>query len=111
MLTHLGHPDCLGKTCHVTTIDGTRIKATIEGVIFLEQSSQRKKLASSKKLICLQKLRFENKASEYRFTYYMEGFKESRKGHWVFGQYSLLLPAKDLKRLLAKARRLKWPGF
>ena len=106
MLVHLGRPDCLGKKCRMTSIDGRRVEPTIEGVIFLEQSS-----GDHKKLICLQKLRFEDKHVEYRFTYYMEGIKPSRKGHWVFGQYSLTIPMKDLKKLITLARKAEWPGF
>jgi hypothetical protein len=106
MLVSLGQPACLGKKCRMVTIDGQRVAPVVEAVIFLEQST-----GSHRKLACLQKLRFEDKHFEYRFAYYIEGHKPGRKGHWVFGQYALTIPAKDLKKLLSAAKKAGWPGF
>ena len=86
-------------------IDGVRVHRTVEDEIVLKQGKD--------KLIYLQKIRLhETGKIEYRFTYYMRGFKEGRmKGKWVFGQYSLTLPAGHLARLVAKARQRGWAGF
>jgi hypothetical protein len=103
------HPDNLGKKLRTwKAIDGNPVHVTITGEIKIEQS-----IAAHKKLICLQQIRFEADGhTEYRFTYYMIGVKEGKtKGRWVFGQYSLVIPAEDLKILLAKAREAGWEGF
>ena len=48
---------------------------------------------------------------EYRFAYYMLGVKPGAKGRWVFGQYAPMIPATELKKLLAAARARAWDGF
>jgi hypothetical protein len=66
----------------------------------------------TRKLICFQKIRFEDSGKlEYRFTYYMLGLKPGAKGRWVFGQYSLLIPAAILSKLLQEARERGWEGI
>jgi hypothetical protein len=67
---------------------------------------------STRKLIYFQQIEFEDtRKIEYRFTYYMVGLKPGARGPWVFGQYSLLIPAEHLSCLLAEARRRGWPGI
>jgi hypothetical protein len=103
------HPDNVGKKLRTwKAIDGTPVPVTITGEIKLEQG-----VAAHKKLICLQQIHFETDDHiEYRFTYYMIGVKPGKtKGRWVFGQYSLVIPADDLKLVLAEARNRKWEGF
>ena len=104
----LGYPVCVGNKRRFKAIDGKHVFVTIEDEIVRPQGS-----GPHSKLIYLQKLRFEeDNHIEYRFTYYMAGFKEGRtKGQWVFGQYSLVVPAEDLQWLLRKARAKKWKGF
>ena len=100
------HPNNIGKRRAVTAIDGRIVHKTVEDEIVLPQRSAR-----HVKLIYFQKLRFEEDGRlEYRLTYYMLGFKPgARQGRWVFGQYSLMIPPKDLGRLLKEARKRGWP--
>lgn len=44
---------------------------------------------------------------EYRIGYYIIGRIGRAKGKWVWGQFCPLIPAKDLKKLLVKAKREK----
>ena len=107
MLTELGHPDCRGRTCRMISIDGQRVSTVIEDVIFLGQGKK-----PHTKLICLQKLRFEDKRIEYRFTYYMEGVKPGhQRSLGIRSVFLLIIPANDLKKLLAAAKKANWPGF
>jgi hypothetical protein len=86
------------------TIDGKRISLRLVDEISRPQSN-----VPNLKWVCLQKLQHDaDKRIEYRFTYYMKSPKVNR---WVFGQYSLMIPAKDLKWLLKEARKRKWEGF
>jgi hypothetical protein len=102
-----GHPVGVGARRRFKAIDGKDVFVTIEDEVYRPQKS-----GPHKKLIYLQKLCFENdNHTEYRFTYYMEGQKGKTKGSWVFGQYSLVVPAEDLRWLLKEARKKKWPGF
>ncbi len=92
----------------IHAIDDTRRKFVIEDEITCKH---RVKERETKKLICFQRIRFEdNSEVQYRFTYYMKGVKPGAKGQWVFGQYSLMIPAKQLAFLLDQARKRKWEG-
>jgi hypothetical protein len=57
----------------------------------------------------LQKIEYEvvNKI-EIRFGYYIIGKKEGRKGKWVWGQYSPMLPIVDFKWLIEEAKKKGW---
>jgi hypothetical protein len=103
------YPDNVGKRRAHGTIDGRRLYKTIEDEIVLVEKSKKRHI---KKLIYFQKLRFEEDGRlQYRFTYYMLGFKAGpSRGRWVFGQYSLMIDPKDLTWLLKAARKRKWPG-
>jgi hypothetical protein len=99
-------PQNIGKRRTLTAIDGRKIAMVVEDEIHREQASSR-----NGKLIYFQKLRFEEDGRlEYRFTYYMLGLKSGARGRWVFGQYSLLIPAEDLAWFLSEARKRGWPG-
>ncbi len=102
------YPNNIGKRRKFTTIDGKPLLVIIDDEIVRPQES-----APHKKLIYLQRLRHEKgNRIEYRFTYYMAGFKKGRThGRWVFGQYSLVVPPEDLKELLDQARSKNWEGF
>lgn len=92
----------------IHAIDDSRRTFVIEDEIVCKQ---RVKERNTRKRICLQKIRFEdNQRVEYRFCYYMLGLKPGAKGRWVFGQYALMIPAKNLAYLLAEARKKKWEG-
>lgn len=98
-------PNNIGKTRNITSIDGVRMSFIVEDEIVLPQGD-------GSKLIYFQKFRWTHDDSlEYRFTYYMLGVKAGRKGKWVFGQYSLMLPAGDLAALLREARARGWDGI
>ncbi len=100
-------PSTVGNVCHIISIDGKRISVLIEDAIRRPQSG-----SHGLKQIYLQKLRHETgNQLEYRFTYYMWSTKGRMPDHWVFGQYSLMIPAKDLEWLLNKAKELGWEGF
>jgi hypothetical protein len=101
-------PDNVGKIRKWKAIDETAVHVKITGEIQCEQGS-----GTHSKLICLQRIQFESDGHiEYRFTYYMVGVKAGRtKDKWVFGQYSLVIPAKELKWLLKEARKQGWVGF
>jgi hypothetical protein len=97
-------PNNIGKRRTITAIDGERLSFVVEDEIVLPQGTD--------KLIYFQRFRWEEAGNvEYRLTYYMIGFKPGKKGRWVFGQYSLMLPAAELSALLAEARRRGWDGI
>ena len=102
------YPNNIGKRSVQGTIDGRRVAKTIEDeIVLLEKSSHHKKL------IYFQKLRLEaDRRLQYRFAYYMLGFKTGpRRGRWVFGQFALMIDPKDLAWLLRTARKRRWPGI
>jgi len=101
-------PRNIGKRRFFSGSGGTRRYFTVADEIVRAQHTVGEK---SRKLIYFQKIVFENgRHVEYRFTYYMLGVKPKAKGRWVFGQYSLLLPAKHLRSLLVAARARGWTG-
>lgn len=106
-MKEMPYPDNVGSPRKWTSIYGLPVQVTIEDEVMVGQGTR-----PYKKLIYLQKIVFSDGAIEYRFTYYMKGFKKGKtKDRWVFGQYSLVTPVKELRVLLAKARRKKWAGF
>lgn len=108
-------PVNIGKRRKVTLIDGRHVQyLTVEEEIVRPQRLPRFPGGPHEKLIYLQKLHVEEEGkthTEYRFTYYMKGFKGRTRGWWVFGQSSLIIPPKDLSWLLRAARARGWSGF
>ena len=97
-------PCNINKRRAFTAIDGSTVHCTVKDEIVIPHGGG--------KLIYLQQFQFEkDQRIEYRFTYYMLGFKPSRRGRWVFGQYSLMLGARELAKLLKEARKRGWPGI
>lgn len=97
-------PSNVGKRRTITSITGRKIHLVVEDEIIIPQGTG--------KLIYFQKLQFEEDGRiEYRFTYYMLGQKPSRRGRWVFGQYSLMIPRRELAILLRRARARGWQGI
>ncbi len=41
----------------------------------------------------------------YRIGYFMIGKNGNRKGKWVWGQFCPIIPAKDLNKLMSKAKK------
>ncbi len=104
---NLPYPKNVGKLRKMTKIGGGHRLITIEDEIVCPQGKR-----PYRKLIYLQKLRHEaDNRIDYRFTYYMSGTKGRMIDRWVFGQYSLMIPAKELKTLLEEARKRGWEGF
>jgi hypothetical protein len=102
-------PNNVGRRSRIHAINGDYRYFRVEDEIAREQPVIEK---LTKKLIYFQIVRFEdNDELEYRFTYYMLGLKPGAKGRWMFGQYSLLVPADILRQLLAEARKRKWEGI
>ncbi len=96
-------PCNIGKTKSIPTIDGRVRHLKIEDEIIRLQSN------SNKKIIVFQKMRFlEEDRIEFRFGYYMIGFKPKRRGKWVWGQFCLLIPQEDLMALMQEAKKRKW---
>jgi hypothetical protein len=92
-----------GKVRRIDAIDGTVRHFRIEDEIIRRQGN------SDRKIIVLQKMRLiEEGRIEYRFGYYMIGMKPRAKGRWVWGQFCLLIPERDLTALLAEAERRGW---
>lgn len=102
------YPHNVGKTTMHKGIDGEEIYTINEGEFVRPQGRR-----PHRKLIYLQKLRHKSdNRIEYRFTYYMLSAKKGRMfNHWVFGQFSLMIPTKDLAHLLKKAQEAGWEGF
>ena len=98
------HPNNIGKRRTITSITGRKVHLVIKDEIVIPQGDG--------KLIYFQRLQFEKDShTEYRFTYYTLGHKPSRRGRWVFGQYSLMIPHRELALLLRKARARGWKGI
>jgi len=97
-------PSNIGKRRTFTGITGSKVHLTVIDEIIVPHGPG--------KLIYFQQFKFEeDQRIEYRLTYYMIGHKPGRKGKWVFGQYSLMLPAEELAVLLKEARSRGWPGI
>jgi hypothetical protein len=63
----------------------------------------------ARKLICLQRVQFEEDARiEVRLGYYIIGKKAAMRGRWVWGQYATFLPAADFHRLIREVIKRKW---
>ena len=82
----------------LTDIDGRRRKFFIRDYVTMRQSTY------PDKFFVLQDVVFENGQNEIRIGYYIIGKKPAMRGRWVWGQYCPLIPKRDFKRLLEKAR-------
>ena len=97
-------PNNIGKRRRIKTINGDIRHFVIEDEILRFQHKTKKR-----KLIAFQKIRFEEKNRiEYRLGYYMIGVKPRAKGRWVWGQFCLLIPERDLNFILKKAETKGW---
>jgi hypothetical protein len=96
-------PSNVGKTRTITDIDGKKRRFTILGEILHEQSTY------PEKLICLQKLRFEDDGRiELRLAYYIIGKKPKMAGKWVWGQFATMIPVEDFEAVIHKATEKGW---
>ena len=62
----------------------------------------------SHKLICLERLRWDDGRTEFRLAYYIVGKKGRARDRWVWGQYATMIPAVDLRYIVREARRRGW---
>ncbi len=96
-------PNNIGKRRRITTIWGEPRHIVIEDEILRKQSN------APHKLIAFQRILIEEvNRIEYRFGYYMIGVKPGAKGRWVWGQYCLMIPEKDLKIIMKRAEKRGW---
>jgi hypothetical protein len=96
-------PDNVGKRRKIPTITGETRYFIIKDEIRKTQYNNKKKL------IVLQVLQLEGtKTNEFRLGYYMIGEKPGARGRWVWGQFCLHVPARDLEAILKKARERGW---
>jgi hypothetical protein len=96
-------PSRIGKPGTLTQIDGKR-----QHFVVLDEVTQVQSTYSGK-VICLQKIRFdETGVTELRLGYYIIGKKPRMAGKWVWGQYATLMPIRDFKAILRKATQRKW---
>lgn len=97
-------PDHIGQTRTIKSITGERRQMTIVDEVIVPQGPR--------KLVYFQQMKWTDRREyEYRLTYYMIGVKPARKGQWVFGQYSLMIPAATLGKVLRLARERGWRGI
>jgi hypothetical protein len=96
-------PNNINKPRCIKNIDGVKCHFIIEDEILHNQHD------AHNKLIAFQRIRFKaGNRIEYRLGYYMVGVKPGAKGRWVWGQFCLTLPEKDLKIILKKAEKKGW---
>jgi hypothetical protein len=96
-------PNNIGKRRRITTIWGAKLHMVIEDEILHKQYN------APHKLVAFQRIRLEEENRiEYRFGYYMIGVKPGAKGRWVWGQFCLLIPERDLKAIMKKAEKRGW---
>jgi hypothetical protein len=96
-------PKNIGKRKKLFSIHGQLRHFRIEDEITRFQSG------GKHKVIVFQKIRFEhNNRQEFRFGYYMLGVKQGMKGRWVWGQFCLMIPKKDLRALIREAKKRRW---
>lgn len=63
------------------------------------------------KIICLQRLRFnEDGREQVRVGYYVIGKRPKMLGRWVWGQYATMMPLEDFKWLIRQAEEKGWLG-
>ena len=60
------------------------------------------------KIICLQRVRFDDGRHEIRLGYYIIGKLPRMRGKWVWGQFATLMPVKDFAFIVAEARSRGW---
>jgi len=96
-------PDNIGKRTKWKNIRGELRTITILDEIRRVQSN------ASHKVICLQKLRFDQSGeTEYRLGYYMIGVKPRMAGRWTWGQFAILIPAKDFRWVVRQPQKRGW---
>ena len=83
-------------------VNGSRFTFTITDEITRPQSD----LPS--KVICLQRVTFQDGREEVRLGYFIIGKRPRMLGKWVWGQYATFLPLKDFKAIIHEAEKKGW---
>jgi hypothetical protein len=101
--TYPQKPCNINKRRLIKTQKGEKRYFIVEDEIIKHQSNGRHKL------IVFQKMFNETqKRHEFRFGYYMIAIKGKPKGRWVWGQYCLFIPKRDLLYIIKEAERRNW---
>ena len=82
--------------------DGYVLHYTITDEVRVTQSDMREKI------LCLQRIEFEDKRIEVRLGYYIIGKKPKMRGRWVWGQFAALMPMRDFRALIRAAEKKGW---
>ena len=82
--------------------DGCVLRYTITDEVRVTQSDMREKI------LCLQRIEFEDKRIEVRLGYYIIGKKPKMRGRWVWGQFAALMPLRDFRALIRVAEKKGW---
>jgi hypothetical protein len=97
------YPSSIDKARSLVTVpDGYRYRFTITDEIVRPQTGM------PEKLLCLQRIKFEDGKEEVRLGYYIIGKKPKMLGKWVWGQYCTFMPLKDFKALVRAAEKKGW---
>jgi len=97
------HPTSINKPRFLITVpDGYRYRFTVTDEILRPQTG------TPEKLLCLQRIKFEDNKEEIRLGYYIIGKKPKMRGKWVWGQYCTLLPLSDFRELVRAAEEKGW---
>jgi hypothetical protein len=95
-------PNNVGKIRSIKSIDGNPIQFTILDEIL------RSETGFPQKLICFQRVQWGSDGMVLRLGYYMLGWKEKRRGMWVWGQYATFLDPKDMGAIMEEAKSRGW---
>jgi len=60
------------------------------------------------KILCLQKVEFQDGREEIRFGYFIIGKKPRMLGRWVWGQFATFMPIRDFKKLIKLSEKKGW---
>ncbi|MGA7991412.1 MAG: hypothetical protein WCC53_08280 [Thermoanaerobaculia bacterium] len=82
--------------------DGECLRFIIKDEITRPQSDQ------PGKIICLQRVQFEDRREEIRLGYYIIGKLPRMRGRWVWGQFATLLPMRDFRAIVNAAKKRGW---
>jgi hypothetical protein len=95
-------PNNIGKVRRIKSIEGNPVQFTVMDEILQPETD------FPQKLICFQRVQMEPGGIGLRLGYYILGWKESRRGMWVWGQYATFLDPKDLAAVIKTAQSRGW---
>ena len=95
-------PNNTGKVRSIESIDGSPVQFTVLDEILRPEKN------FPQKLICFQRVQMNPGAIALRLGYYMLGWKEGRRGMWVWGQYATFLDPDDFAAVVKEAKSRGW---